>query len=58
MGILLFIISEVVRTGVQANYTTTITATTDPNVISPMESFDMVQIVAQNTVAQVFLRLG
>jgi hypothetical protein len=53
-----FIISEVVRTGVQANYTTTITATTDPNVISPMESFDMVQIVAQNTVAQSLPQVG
>ena len=47
-----FIISEVQRTGVQAHYTTTITATTDPNVISPLESFDMVQVVADNSVAQ------
>ena len=57
-GNTVFIISEVLRTGVQANYTTTITATTDPNVISPMESFDMVQIVAQNAVAQNLPQVG
>ena len=57
-GNTIFIISKVQRTGTQANYTTTITATTDPNVISPLESFDMVQVVASNVVAQNMSQVG
>ncbi len=57
-GNTVFIISEVLKTGSQANYTTTIIGTTDPNVIAPMESFDMVQVVAQNVVSQNLPILG
>ncbi len=50
-GSTVFIISDIVREGSPGNYKTTITATTDLNVLSPLQSFEMVQVVAKDVVA-------